>query len=159
MQPNAMLNQTPMVIYHDPLGPASSSPVSGLSVLAPILNKSPNVVLKLRALVTIDRFSLSRSSEWLTPLDLFPSRGVDVPKVSTASAFPCKIFCEPDFGRETLTRCRLFVLPANGESTPRRKESDTTTLKPPERGDINCPGIIRDMEFLPGVIDLSCRCR
>jgi hypothetical protein len=42
-----------------------------------------------------------------------------------------------------------------GESTPRRNESATTTLSPPESGDINCPGIMRDIEFLAGVVDLS----
>ena len=117
------------------------------------------MVLKLRALVIVDRFSLSRSNGWLASFSLLPSLGIDVPKAPTVSVLLCESLCEPDLGREMLTRGRLVDLLPNGESTPRRKESATTTLKPPESGDINCPGIIRDMEFLPSVVDLSCRGR
>ena len=50
---------------------------------------------------------------------------------------------------------RLSLL---GVSSPRRIVSATTTLKPPDNGEMKGPGIIRDMECLAGVTGLASAC-
>jgi len=67
------------------------------------------------------------------------------PSVSS-DAVLCLLETDLDF------RIRLIRI---GVSMPRRKESATMTLRPPESGEKRGPGIIRDMEWRTGVYGLT----
>ena len=89
MQPKLMLIQTNtnIKIHQDPLGPASSSPASDLSDLGRFpRNKSPIVLLKLLARVSVDQSVLSGSRDLLIARPVSPSLDGDVPNALAASS-------------------------------------------------------------------------
>ena len=139
---------------YDPLGPASSSSAGfGCSVLCLFTrNKSPNVLLRLRALVMRDQSDVSLSNDLLIFCAESPFFGDEVRNSSSRPPLPDINPRPPDF---VLTKPRRGRFEWFRESTPRRSESAITTLKPPESGDNKAPGIIRDIECLAGVIGLS----
>lgn len=148
-------------IHYDPLGPASSSPaVSGLSSLCRFPRKrSPSVLLRLRARVIRDHEPVSEPSLsilLLTSWAVSVCLSGDVPDSSSTSSAEELNPCPPDFVRRSPRRALLKALVRNGDSTPRRNESATTTLNPPESGESKGPGIILDIECLTaGVSGLS----
>jgi hypothetical protein len=94
-----MKNTTNPKVHHGSLGPASSSPlVSGLSVFCLFVrNKSPSVLLKLRARVIRDQLlAPSVSNDLLNPWLVLPSFAGDVPNSSSLPS-PDKSLCDPDF--------------------------------------------------------------
>ena len=113
------------------------------------------MLLKLRARVIRDQLVLdSGSNDLLISCPSSPFLAEGAPGSSSGPSRDWANRWPPDFD---LRRPRRGLLnrPCDGESRPRRRVSATTTLKPPDNGEMKGPGIIRDIECLAGVTGRS----